>query len=130
MLLTTDINEDLKSLTNEFIAKADLKEQVNFHIGNALEIIPSLEDSIDLVFIDADKTNYSNCFDLVSPKLKKGGYIITDNVLWSGDVLKTERDEDAEALRAFSEKVQANPRVKNLLLLIRDGLMLIEKIQD
>lgn len=130
VLHTIDINDALQDFTSEFITKAKLDDCVQFHIGNALEIVPTLTEPLDLVFIDADKTNYSNYFDLVLPKLRKGGYIVADNVLWSGDVLAEERDEEADALRAFSAKVHADPRVKNLLLPIRDGLMLLEKIAD
>lgn len=130
VLHTIDINDDLKAFTTEFIAKAKLDDRVQFHIGNAIDIIPTLAEPLDLVFIDADKTNYSNYFDLVLPKLSMGGYIVADNVLWSGEVLAEEQDEEAAALRAFSEKVHADPRVKNLLLPIRDGLMLLEKVAD
>lgn len=128
ILHTIDINEKLKAVTGEFIQKAGLEHAVHFHIGNALEIIPTLEETLDLVFIDADKTNYSNYYDMVLPKLRVGGYIVADNVLWSGDVMAEQRDEEAEALRLFSKKVHADSRVKNLLLPIRDGLMLLEKL--
>ena len=130
ILHTIDINEDLKELTEEFIGKASLQDKVNFHVGNALEIIPTLDQSLDLVFIDADKTNYSNYFDLVIPKMPIGSYIVADNVLWSGEVMAENQDEDAKALHAFNQKVHHDPRVKNLLLPIRDGLMLLEKVAD
>ena len=130
VLHTIDINNALEAFTSEFIAKAQLEDRVKFHIGNALDIIPTLEEPLDLVFIDADKTNYSNYFDLVFPKLRMGGYIVADNVLWSGEVLAEQQDEEAAALRAFSQKVHADPKVKNLLLPIRDGLMLLEKVAD
>lgn len=130
VLHTIDINEDLKDLTTEFISKSGLDDKVQFHIGNAMEIIPELDASPDLVFIDADKTNYSNYFDLVLPKLRIGGYIIADNVLWSGQVISDDKDEDGAALSAFNDKVNTDPRVKNLLLPIRDGLMLLEKVAD
>jgi predicted O-methyltransferase YrrM len=130
VLHTIDINEDLRELTEEFIGKANLKDKVNFHVGNALEIIPTLDQSLDLVFIDADKTNYSNYFDLVIPKMPIGSYIVADNVLWSGEVMAENQDEDAKALHAFNQKVHHDPRVKNLLLPIRDGLMLLEKIAN
>jgi predicted O-methyltransferase YrrM len=128
VLHTIDINEDLKATTNEFINKAGLNEVVQFHIGDARDIIPTINETLDLVFIDADKTNYSNYFDLVLPKLKTGGYIIADNVLWSGEVLQAEKDADATALNLFNKKVHNDARVKNLLLPIRDGLMLLEKL--
>lgn len=129
-LHTIDINEKLKDHVDKFINKAGLNDIIQFHIGNAIEIIPNLNETLDLVFIDADKVNYSNYFDLVLPKLKMGGYIIADNVLWSGQVLAEKKDEAAAALSAFNEKVHHDHRVKNLLLPIRDGLMLLEKVSN
>ncbi|MCP4440604.1 MAG: O-methyltransferase [Aureispira sp.] len=128
VLHTIDINEELKETTDAFFAKAGLTDVVRYHIGNAMEIVPKLEETLDLVFIDADKVNYSNYCDLILPKLKVGGYIIADNVLWSGQVFAAKQDKKAEALNIFNKKVQNDPRVKNMLLPIRDGLMLIEKL--
>lgn len=130
ILHTIDVNKELKDLVSKFIHKAGLEDKVKCHIGNAMEIIPNLNTSLDLVFIDADKVNYSNYFDLVLPKLGIGGYIIADNVLWSGQVVSDEKDEDGEALSAFNDKVHNDSRVKNMLLPIRDGLMLLEKVSD
>jgi caffeoyl-CoA O-methyltransferase len=99
-------------------------------IGNALDIIPSLDISFDLVFIDADKTNYSNYFDLVIDKVNKGGYIIADNVLWSGKVVTDEVDTDADtkALVEYCNKVNLDKRVENTLLPVRDGLLIARKL--
>ncbi len=126
---TIDINEELEEMVNTYIEKAALKDTIINHIGNAMDIIPSLPESFDLVFIDADKTNYSNYYDLVFDKVNPGGYIIADNVLWSGKVVEpTENlDPDTLALIAYSEKVNNDPRVQNVLFPIRDGLMVVRK---
>ena len=103
---------------------------MNLHIGNALAIIPSLNKKWDLVFIDADKENYSAYFDLVIDQVNPGGIIIADNVLWSGKVLKEveSKDEETQALQVFNEKVSQDKRVEPLLLPIRDGLMILLKL--
>jgi predicted O-methyltransferase YrrM len=87
-----------------------------------------LDESFDLVFIDADKINYSRYYDLVFDKVKFGGYILADNVLWSGKVLAPDPDKDTRAVMAFNKKVQEDPRVQNVLLPVRDGIMVVRKI--
>lgn len=126
---TIDINEELETMVNSYIEKANLRDTIINHIGNAMEIIPSLDITFDLVFIDADKTNYSNYYDLVFDKVKSGGYIIADNVLWSGKVIedKTTLDPDTLALIEYSEKIQNDDRVQNVLFPVRDGLMIARK---
>ena len=129
-LVTMDINEELETMVRGYIDEAGLSETIDFRIGNALEIIPSLELEFDLVFIDADKTNYSNYFDLVIDKVSKGGYIIADNVLWSGKVVESveEKDEDTKALVSYCDKIHNDPRVENALFPIRDGLLIARKL--
>jgi predicted O-methyltransferase YrrM len=96
-----------------------------------LEIIPALDETFDLVFIDADKENYANYFDLVFPKMRVGGLVVADNVLWSGRVLRAENeDESTQALNAYNEKINADERVTNILLAVRDGLMIARKERD
>ena len=131
ILHTIDINEELKSMCQHYFEKADISKQVCQHIGNALNIIPSIEGSFDLVFIDADKENYSNYFDLVIDQVSMGGFIIADNVLWSGKVVEDEDKNDLEtkALKDFNEKIHQSERVENILLPIRDGLMVCRKIK-
>jgi caffeoyl-CoA O-methyltransferase len=129
-LITIDINEELTDTVKLFIEKAGLKNKIDLKIGNALEIIPTLNETFDLVFIDADKENYSNYYDLVFSKLKVGGYILADNVLWSGKVIENKIDRDTKALIDFSDKVQNDNRVENVMLSIRDGIMLIKKLKD
>jgi predicted O-methyltransferase YrrM len=126
---TIDINEELELMVNKYIEKSKLKDTIFNHIGDALKIIPTLNKTFDLVFIDADKPNYSNYYDLVFDKVNTGGYIIADNVLWSGKVVKPidKQDADTIALKAYSEKVTKDERVQNVLFPIRDGLMVIRK---
>ena len=126
---TIDINEELEEMVNTYIEKANLRNSIINHIGNALDIIPTIQESFDLVFIDADKTNYSNYYDLVFDQVKTGGYIIADNVLWSGKVAdaKESLDADTLALIAYSEKVNNDDRVQNVLFPVRDGLMIVRK---
>lgn len=126
---TIDINEELETMVTNYIKKANLSDTIINHIGNAIEIIPTFKEKFDLVFIDADKTNYSNYYDLVFDKVKPGGYIIADNVLWSGKVIEAKENLDADtlALIEYSEKIQADNRVQNVLFPIRDGLMIARK---
>ncbi len=126
-LHTIDINEELEPIIMRFFEKAGVYEKISFHIGNALQIVPELQETWDLVFIDADKQNYSNYFDLVIDSLRPGGCILADNVLWSGKVLDANPDEETKALMDYSRKVQNDDRVENILLPIRDGLMLCRK---
>ena len=128
---TIDVNEELEDLVKSYLKEAKLENKSQYHIGNAMEIIPNINEKWDLVFIDADKDNYSNYFDLVIEKMNKGGFIIADNVLWSGKVIEKFRDKldkDTEALMEFNEKVHRDTRVENVLFPIRDGLMVLRKI--
>lgn len=128
-LITLDKNEELEELVRRYIAEAGLEQTIDFKLGDAIELIPQTEGPFDLVFIDADKTNYHNYFQLVLEKVCPGGFIIADNVLWSGKVLETnlKADEDTEAIREFNRLVRADDRVEKVLLPIRDGLMIIRK---
>ncbi|MGB3182773.1 MAG: O-methyltransferase [Cyclobacteriaceae bacterium] len=129
-LYTIDINEELEEMVRRYFAKAGINDKVDFRIGDALEIIPTLEEQWDLVFIDADKVNYANYFDLAIDNVRTGGYIIADNVLWSGKVLEKNRkklDEDTEAIMDFNDKVHRDVRVENVLFPVRDGLMVMRK---
>lgn len=128
-LHTIDVNEELERIIRKYVVKAGLAEKITLHVGNALEIIPTLNEKWDLVFIDADKENYSLYFDLVFDAVNPGGLIIADNVLWSGKVLQQALPNDAEtqALQRFNQKVAHDVRVTSLLLPIRDGLMILQK---
>lgn len=126
-LITIDINEEREDLVNEAIASAGFQDRIICKTGYAAEIIPRLDMQFDIVFIDADKINYSLYFDLVIDKVRSGGIILADNVLWSGKVVEEKSDKDTNALKAFNDKVQQDPRVENVILSIRDGITLIYK---
>ena len=121
---TIDINEELESIQKKYFDLSPWHAQIQQHIGDAIEIIPTLEKKYDLVFIDADKENYLNYFDLIVPKMSQGGIILSDNVLWSGKVLETPdpRDLSTNILLAYNKKINEDPRVETVLLPIRDGL--------
>ena len=126
-VITLDIQEDTNKVARSFVTKTEYKDKIEFHLGNAVDVIPTLLETFDLVFIDADKPNYSNYYDLVFDRVRPGGFIIADNVLWSGKVLLDEKDESTQALHDFNQKVLADPRVTNVLFPIRDGLMVMNK---
>jgi len=126
-LFTMDVNAELESMVRAHLEKAGVTQKVKYLIGNAVEMIPKLDVVLDLVFIDADKENYSRYYDLVIDKLRSGGIILADNVLWSGKVVESNPDAETRALIEFSDKVQADERVDNAMLTIRDGVMMIRK---
>jgi caffeoyl-CoA O-methyltransferase len=130
LLYTIDINEELEDFTRSFIDQSDYSNQINYIIGNALEVIPTLDEEFDLVFIDADKRNYPNYYELVLPKVKKGGFILSDNVLWSGKVIDDAQtfDIDTQIIDDYNRMIQADERVENILLPIRDGIMVTRKL--
>ena len=121
---TIDINEELEFIQKKYFDLSPWKNQIQQHIGDAIEIIPTLEKKYDLVFIDADKENYLNYFDLIVPKMNAGGIILSDNVLWSGKVLETPdpRDISTNILLEYNKKINQDSRVETVLLPIRDGL--------
>ncbi len=134
-IITLDIQPETHAVAKIFFARSNFANQIDARLGDATKIIPTLNETLDLVFIDADKPNYSNYFDLVFPKLRVGGMIIADNVLWSGEVLNVEKgtetdDESRVALHEFNQKILADERVSNILLTVRDGLMVIRKEKD
>jgi predicted O-methyltransferase YrrM len=129
VLHTIDVNDELEQMVRSYINAAGLSNKIQFHLGKALEIIPQLEGHFDLVFIDADKENYLNYYKMVIDKVRSGGFIIADNVLWSGKVLHEAKANDAEtkALQEYNDFIHADERVENLLLPVRDGLMIARK---
>lgn len=126
-LITIDINEEREDLVLEAIASAGMENKIYHKIGLAADIIPELPQTFDLVFIDADKINYSLYFDLVIDKVRPGGIILADNVLWSGKIVQDKKDKDTEALKLFNQKVQQDSRVENVILSVRDGITLMYK---
>lgn len=130
-LITLDINDELEPMVRGFFEESGLASQIAYILGNARTIIPTLEGPFDLVFIDADKFYYSEYYDLVIDKVPSGGIILADNVLWSGKILVEEGqkvDKDTRALLDFNRKVQGDPRVENVLLPIRDGVLMMRKL--
>ena len=126
-VVTLDINEETNKIARDFVSRTEYKDRIEFHLAPATEVIPTRHETFDLVFIDADKPNYSNYYNLVFDKVRPGGFIIADNVLWSGKVLEEEKDESTQALHDFNQMVVADDRVSNVLLPIRDGLMVVCK---
>ena len=129
-LITLEINEEMKTFISEYVEKSGLNDKIELIIGNALEIIPDLNEEFDLVFIDADKEQYIDYYELVIKKLKQGGFILADNVLWGGKVLEsnTMSDKETKGIKAFNEHVKNDDRVEQVMLSVRDGLMLIRKV--
>ena len=130
ILHTIDINEELETRIQKYFNQSTFKNQIKLHIGNALEIIPAIKQKFDLVFIDADKENYSKYYDLLIDQMPSGGIIMADNVLWSGKVINQEAistDNDTRELDHFNAKVQSDPRVENILIPVRDGIMVARK---
>jgi predicted O-methyltransferase YrrM len=129
MLHTIDVNEEFKEIITRYIKEAGLEGKITLHIGSAVNILPTIKEEFDLVFIDADKENYSTYYDLVFPKVKHGGYIIADNVLWSGKILNSpmKMDKETQSLYEYSRKVYGDLRVEKVLLPLRDGLMIARK---
>ena len=128
-LITIDVNEELEDQVNSYFEQSDYKDQIEFKVGNAQEIIPTLSYEWDMVFIDADKGSYPAYFEMTLPKVKKGGFIIIDNVLWSGKVAEMDKtDKATESMRAFNKMVHDHDGVQNVLFPIRDGLMILRKL--
>ena len=126
VLHTIDIKEELTDLQREFFDRSGYGSQIVQHLGKAADIIPALNTTFDLVFIDADKQNYAHYFDLVIEKMNRGGIILSDNVLWSGKVVEEVKhnDKHTQALMAYNQKIKDDPRVETVLLPIRDGITL------
>jgi caffeoyl-CoA O-methyltransferase len=128
-LLTLDANDELRDIAMRYFEKSGYAHCIELINGDAMKLLPEIKSTFDLVFIDADKINYSNYFDLIIDRVKKGGWILADNVLWSGNVLLEENVQDPEtkAIHAFNIMVRDNPKLFKVLLPLRDGLLLIQK---
>jgi len=124
---TIDINEEHVSLAKKYFKQSVYNKNIKQYIGNALNIIPTINQKFQLAFIDADKENYLNYFNLIIDKIDIGGYIIADNVLWSGKVLNKEKDEETQAIDTYNKTIMADKRIENILLPVRDGLMISRK---
>ena len=130
-LITIDCNAELELMANKYFEKSGMKNKIQMIIGDAVNIIKTLDVNFDLVFIDADKTSYSRYFDLVIDKMNTGALLIADNVLWNGKILNEsdlKKDADTQAINSFNEKIKNDVRVENIILPVRDGLMVARKI--
>ena len=129
-LITIDVNDELEDFTQSFFDRSAYKNQIDFLIGDARQIIPELKETFDLVFIDADKRQYSEYFDLVFDKVRPGGFIIADDVIWYGKVNEPldVNDTYTQGLLNFNTKVQNDLRVENVIFPVRDGIMIIRKL--
>jgi len=127
---TLDRNEELVDFQRQFFDRSPWGSQIHQHLGNALDIIPQLNNTYDLIFLDADKKNYLNYLPLLLPKLNNGGLLLSDNVLWSGKVLEAtqKNDEDTKVLKEFNQLLAKHPELETVLLPLRDGLTLSRKI--
>jgi predicted O-methyltransferase YrrM len=127
-LFTLELREDDAATANKYFIKAGMKEKIELCIGNALQIIPTLDEMWDLVFIDADKVNYINYYELTLPSVKKGGWILVDNIFFHGEVLEDPvKGKNAIAIHAFNEHLKNDARVERVILTVRDGLFLVQK---
>lgn len=129
-LITIEVNPEMETFIKKYIEKSGMTEKIELMMGDALEIIPKLNGNFDLVFIDADKEQYLDYYKQAFSKLKTGGYIVADNVLWNGKVLEDDSKSDKETMgiKAFNEHVKNDKRVEQVMLSIRDGLMLVRKL--
>jgi predicted O-methyltransferase YrrM len=127
LLITIDVNDELQWIQDKYFALSHYASKIQRHFGNALEVIPRLHVDFDLVFMDADKSNYMQYYEMLMARLKPGAFILIDNVLWSGKITATAQpnDEDTRVLQALNDRVNADERVENVLLSIRDGLMVL-----
>lgn len=130
-LHTIDINEELRDMNHNYWQAAGVLDRIEGHTGKAADIIPTLEMEFDLVFIDADKQGYAHYFDLVLPKVPVGGFMLVDNVFYDGEVMLplSEQSKNGRAIQAFNEKIKADARVTQMIVPLRDGIMLIRKEQ-
>ena len=127
---TIDINDELTPLVKKYVSQTGKIAKFNILTGDALNLIPTLSGPFDIVFIDADKVNYSKYFDLIINKVRPGGFIIADNVLWSGKILsqENEMDKDTLAIHKFNIKIHDDARLEKILFPVRDGLLVMQKI--
>ena len=129
-IITIEKDEEFASIARKFFDRSKYKEKISLIIDDATNVIENINEKIDLAFIDADKVNYSKYYDMLFPKLKIGGLIVADNVLWSGKVTKKVSDNETQSIKNFNAKVKNDERVENLIVGIRDGIMVCQKIKD
>jgi caffeoyl-CoA O-methyltransferase len=127
ILFTLDINVELEDRVRGYFADSAYNDQIKYILGDATQTVNTLDEQFDLVFIDADKKNNGTYYDLIFDKVRAGGLIIIDNVLWSGKVLTNQQDKDTKNISTFNDKVAADQRVEKLILPVRDGLFIVRK---
>lgn len=127
IIYTLDINAELEDMVRSHFQQSNFNHKINYTIGDATETINTLDEVFDLVFIDADKKNNGTYYDLIFDRVRQGGIIIVDNVLWSGKVLQDKQDKDTQNITNFNEKIASDQRVEKLILPVRDGLFIIRK---
>ena len=127
LLYTLDINEELEDMVRGNFAASDFNKQIKYIIGDATQSISTLDETLDLVFIDADKKNNGTYYDLIFDRVRSGGIIIVDNVLWSGKILNNAQDKDTKNISTFNDKIAMDSRIEKLILPVRDGLFIIRK---
>jgi len=125
---TIDINEELQARVQAYFDESKYTKQINYHIGNAMDIIPKLDETFDLVFIDADKKNNLNYYELIIEKINSGAVILIDNVLWKGKVFQEDNDKQTELILELNKQIAADTRVEKVILPVRDGVYLIRKL--
>lgn len=130
ILYTIDVNDELEDFVNDFFQRSSFCKQIRFLMGDALEIVPTLTEEFDLAFIDADKKSNQRYYELILPKVRTGGFIVVDNVLWDGKVIgdRGSLDKKTKMIHEFNEFITKDERVENVLLPIRDGLMVMRKL--
>ncbi len=124
-VITCDVNEETTAIARRYAEEAGVADRIDYRVGPALETIARLDGPYDLVFIDADKPNYVNYYEAVLPKLADDGFIVADNVLWSGRVVEDDGEESTEVIKGFNDHVAADERVECVMLTVRDGMTLI-----
>ena len=129
-IITIEKDEEFASIAKKFFDRSKYKEKISLLIEDATKAIENISEKIDLAFIDADKVNYTKYYDMLFPKVKIGGLIVADNVLWSGKVIEDVSDNETQSIKNFNSKVKNDERVENLIVGIRDGIMVCQKIKD
>lgn len=131
-LHTIEIDDELESIARKYFRKSGMDDRIFQHIGDAQKIIPTIEKSFDLVFIDADKREYCDYYQLVFDRIPVGGFILADNILWDGKVVDPEaaNEEQTRGILDFNDLVQTDSRVRNVILPVRDGIMMVQKVSE
>jgi caffeoyl-CoA O-methyltransferase len=126
-ITSLDVNEETTAVARRYAEEAGVADRIDYRVGPALDALAELDGPWDLVFIDADKPNYVNYYEAVLPRLVGDGFIVADNVLWSGRVVEDDGEESTQAIKAFNDHVEADDRVEQLMLTVRDGMTLIRR---